>query len=49
MTAHAVDVASETADSVRGAKSYAAIFQATAARVPDRAALRTRGDQLHLR
>ena len=48
MTAHAVPVAAKTGDTVRGAETYPAVFQATARRVPDRTALRTRGDRMHL-
>jgi long-subunit acyl-CoA synthetase (AMP-forming) len=46
MTAHAVQRAAETRDS--DSETYPAVFQATARRVSDRTALRTRGDRVHL-
>jgi len=48
MTAHALPVAAVASDSDRNPETYPAMFQATARRVPDRAALRTPGDQVHL-
>ena len=48
MTAPTVPVAGAAGGAVRGDETYPAIFQATARRVPDRAAVRTRGDRMRL-
>lgn len=48
MTAHAVQGTGATGGAVRGPDTYPAVFQATARRVAERTALRTRGDRVHL-
>jgi acyl-CoA synthetase (AMP-forming)/AMP-acid ligase II len=48
MTAHAMHQAAEASEAPCRAETYPAIFRATARRVPDRAALRTAGDRVHL-
>jgi long-chain acyl-CoA synthetase len=48
VTAHAMRQAAEASEAPCRAETYPAIFQATARRVPDRAALRTPGDRVHL-
>jgi long-chain acyl-CoA synthetase len=48
MATHHVQQAVEAARPGPGARTYPAAFQATAARVPDRVALRTARDQVHL-
>jgi long-chain acyl-CoA synthetase len=48
MAAHAPDAAVEADHSGPGVDTYPAVFQATAARVPDRIALRTAHDQIQL-
>jgi long-chain acyl-CoA synthetase len=48
MTARAVHVAAQTGGAGGGAETYPAIFQATARRVPDRAALRTPRDRVRI-
>lgn len=48
MAAHGAPAVVEGDHPRAGAETYAAVFQATAARVPDRVALRTAGDQVRL-
>jgi long-chain acyl-CoA synthetase len=48
MSAHAADPRAEASGVTCDAETYPAIFQATARRVPDRAALRLVGDRVHL-
>ncbi len=48
MTVHAVHAAGRKPRARRGLETLPAVFQATAQRVPDRTALRTPGDKVHL-
>jgi long-chain acyl-CoA synthetase len=48
MAAHDVGAGAEASDARPGLDTLPAVFQATARRVPDRTALRTPGDEVHL-